>query len=175
MSHYLSAVYVHHHVEVVENPLNGSRNPGDIPGPHLVCLNGFMGTRFPLYSLYVPTAMVLLSFFLQYPVKGGFRCNVYSLVSQRRYYLTGWQTAVFLAVGYFQYLFPFLFTQFIGRFWPFSFKPAVCLYRSSLFPSLVGSYVYFQDVTAFPLPGSCGVCFVDQLYSLLAIRDADQS
>ena len=97
-----------------------SRQPGDIPTPHLIGAAGTVGTQGLVLWCFTATSVVVLLCLSQDPVEGRLRGQITSLIGQDGHNLTRWQTTECRAVTHRKDDLPFLGTEFVGRYRSFS-------------------------------------------------------
>ena len=89
-AHDVPAENVEDKVEVVVQPLDGSRKIRDVPGPDLVRCCGDKAGYSPFAWLFASAPVTDLGRFMHHPVEAGFRGDIDPLVRKGGYNLTWW-------------------------------------------------------------------------------------
>lgn len=147
-------------------PLDGRRQPGDVPAPDLVGGCGAMGRQGAGLGRAAATSPERLPCSPEHPVEGRFAGQVGPLVRKLGHDLVGRQTGAVASIGRLQDSLALCFAEFVARHFALGCGPAI---EGSYAPALQGSLFQAQFAAGLGLPGSGSNRFVNQLDGFAAI------
>ena len=97
-AHNLAAVQVEDEVQVEEDALGRTRQPGHISTPHLIRAGGTVRVEWPGGRCLTAAPVLLLALFTEHTIERGLRGDKAPFIRQGRYNLAGWQAFVCWAI-----------------------------------------------------------------------------